>query len=65
LVLERKRRPDEQDFFVWFCAGCNAKLYEATVRFDDPTDAVKTATDKIKSDPELRTYRECSEVLSL
>jgi hypothetical protein len=35
----------EEDKFVWFCEGCGNKLYETTVRFDDPTDAVKRATD--------------------
>ena len=61
LVIERKRRPDEQDFFVWFCEGCNAKLYETTVRFDDPTDAVKLAIDRIRSDEKLRTCSHCSD----
>lgn len=64
LVVERKRHPDEQDFFVWFCEGCGTKLYEAVVRFNDPTDAVKEATDTIRSDVKLRTCRECGEVLA-
>lgn len=64
LVVERKRHPDEQDFFVWFCEGCGTKLYEAVVRFNDPTDAVKKATDTIRSDVKLRTCRECGEVLA-
>jgi len=64
LVVERKRRPDEVDRFVWFCENCSARLYETTVRFDDPTDAVKKATDTIHSDVKLRTCRECGEVLA-
>ncbi len=64
LVVERKRRPEEQDFFVWFCENCSAKLYETTVRFDDPTDAVKLATDRIRSDEKLRTCTQCGEVLA-
>ncbi len=63
-VVERKRRPDEQDLFVWFCEGCGEKLYEMRVRFDDPSDAVKTATDKIRSDAKLRTCGRCGEVLA-
>jgi len=65
LVVERQRRPDEVDRFVWFCENCRARLYEATVRFDDPTDAVKKATDTIRSDVKLRTCRECGEVLAV
>lgn len=65
LVVERKRQPDEQDLFVWFCEGCGNKLHETTVRFDDPTDAVKTATDAIRSDPKLRTCSMCGSVLAV
>ena len=28
LVLERQRRPDELDGFVWYCPKCGEKLYE-------------------------------------
>src|SRR5579885_2756026 len=28
LVIERKRLPEEQDGFVWFCQSCGNKLYE-------------------------------------
>ena len=48
-VIERRRRPDEQDRFVWYCEKCGTKLYETTVRFDDPTDAVKRANDSMKT----------------
>ena len=64
-VVERKRRPGEQDRFVWFCEGCNNKLYETSLRFDDPTDAVKKATDAIKADEKLRTCRGCGETLAV
>jgi len=64
LVVERKRRPDEVDRFVWFCEKCGSWLYEVTVRFNDPSDAVKTATDAFRSDPKLRTCRRCGEVLA-
>src|SRR5258706_1385119 len=63
-VVERKRHPGEIDLFAWFCEKCGAKLYETSVRFDDPSDAVKTATDKIRSDAALRTCRGCGEVLT-
>ena len=62
-VVERKRRPEERDLFVWFCERCGDKLYETSVRFDDPTDAVKIATHTIRSDIKLRTCRSCGEIL--
>ena len=60
-VIERKRRPEEQDRFVWFCEKCGTKLYETTVRFDDPTDAVKRANDSMKANKEFRTCPRCGE----
>ncbi len=61
-VIERRRRPDEQDRFVWYCEKCGTKLYETTVRFDDPTDAVKRANDSMKTNKEKRTCPRCGEV---
>ncbi|MBI2990680.1 MAG: hypothetical protein HYY47_00860, partial [Deltaproteobacteria bacterium] len=43
---------------------CGNKLYETTLSFDDPTDAVKLATERIRSDEKLRTCRNCGEVLA-
>jgi 3-hydroxyanthranilate 3,4-dioxygenase len=44
LVLERKRRGDEQDRFLWYCPSCDAPLYEAVRRVgdwrDDPVSEV-------------------------
>ena len=28
LVIERKRQPDEEDAFQWYCENCGNKLYE-------------------------------------
>jgi 3-hydroxyanthranilate 3,4-dioxygenase len=64
-VVERKRRPHEQDRFIWVCERCNRWLYETSVRFDDPSDAVKRATDAMKADPKLATCSGCGEVLAL
>ncbi len=61
-VIERKRRPDEQDRFVWYCEKCGTKLYETTVRFDDPTDAVKRANDSMKTNKEMQKCPRCREV---
>jgi 3-hydroxyanthranilate 3,4-dioxygenase len=47
LVLERKRRPEEDDQFLWYCAGCRAPLYRA----------VRHVTD-YRDDPVSRVYEE-------
>ncbi|HXG50895.1 MAG TPA: 3-hydroxyanthranilate 3,4-dioxygenase [candidate division Zixibacteria bacterium] len=65
LVVERKRRPEELDRFVWVCESCGTELYATDVRFDDPTDAVARATRRIQADPRLSTCRSCGERLAL
>lgn len=65
LVVERKRSPAEQDQFVWFCEGCNHALYRATVRFDDPSDAVAEAYAAIRADDRLRTCGRCGAKLEI
>ncbi|HEX9274054.1 MAG TPA: 3-hydroxyanthranilate 3,4-dioxygenase, partial [Candidatus Binatia bacterium] len=64
-VVERTRRPEEQDRFVWICEECGNTLHETTVRFDEPSDAVATATAAMKADPKLATCTRCGEVLDL
>jgi 3-hydroxyanthranilate 3,4-dioxygenase len=64
-VVERKRTKQEIDRFIWPCEECGNKLYEAEVRFDDPGDAVKKATDSLKADPALATCKNCGTVLEV
>jgi 3-hydroxyanthranilate 3,4-dioxygenase len=47
LVLERKRRPEEDDRFLWYCAGCGAEMHRA----------VRHVTD-YREDPVSRVYEE-------
>lgn len=65
LVVERKRRSDETDVFMWFCEQCGLKLYETAVRFDDPTDAVGRAYAALRADERLRTCARCGTTLPL
>jgi len=64
-VVERKRAASEMDRFIWPCEKCARNLYETEVHFDDPGDAVKRATEKLKSDPALATCKQCGEILEL
>ena len=64
-VVERKRSATEIDRFIWPCEKCGSKLYETDVRFDDPGDAVKKATDSLRSDPALARCKECGTILDL
>jgi 3-hydroxyanthranilate 3,4-dioxygenase len=64
-VVERRRESTELDRFIWVCENCQNKLYETTVRFDDPSDAVAKANAAMKADPKLATCNRCNEVLPL
>ncbi len=59
-VVERKRRPEEQDRWVWYCEKCNGQVYETSQSFDDRSEAVKCANDVLKADEKLRTCSRCS-----
>jgi 3-hydroxyanthranilate 3,4-dioxygenase len=65
LVVERKRQPHELDRFIWPCEKCGNTLYETSVRFDEPSDAVAKATQAMKTDPKLATCNRCGDVLEL
>jgi 3-hydroxyanthranilate 3,4-dioxygenase len=64
-VVERKRHASELDHFIWVCEKCSNRLYEAAVRFGDPSDAVAKATAAMKTDPKLATCNRCGAVLEL
>ena len=65
LVVERTRQPKEQDRFIWICEECGNMLHETIVRFNEPSDAVATATAAMKADPKLATCNRCGGILEL
>jgi 3-hydroxyanthranilate 3,4-dioxygenase len=65
LVVEKTRGKEEIDRFIWPCEKCGNQLYETEVRFNDPGDAVKKATDSLKADPALATCKNCGTVLEV
>jgi 3-hydroxyanthranilate 3,4-dioxygenase len=65
LVVEKTRGKEEIDRFIWPCEKCGNPLYETEVRFNDPGDAVKKATDSLKADPALVTCKNCGTVLDV
>ncbi len=64
LVLERQRRPGEQDRFVWFCERCNAKLYEVSKHVSDyREDPVSRAYEEFYASEAHRTCANCGYVM--
>ncbi len=64
-VVERKRRPEERDQWVWYCEKCNGQIYETFQSFDDGSEAVKRAYQDLKADEKLRTCSACGTPLAV
>jgi 3-hydroxyanthranilate 3,4-dioxygenase len=64
-VVERRRQPTEQDRFIWVCEGCGNQLYQVSIRFDEPSEAVATATAAMKADPNIATCNRCGAILDV
>lgn len=63
LVLERRRRPEEHDRFLWFCAACGAQLYEAVRQVADwRADPVSEVYQDFYSAESHRTCGKCGHV---
>ena len=64
IVLERKRRPGEEDQFRWFCDACGELVYETSVQVGDyRADPVGQVYRKFFADEKLRTCKKCGTVV--
>lgn len=65
LVIERKRREDEQDGLMWFCDKCNHKLYDKRFKLRSiEKDFLPTFREFYMSE-ELRTCKKCGHVMEV
>ncbi len=64
LVIERHRRPEEQDALKWFCPKCGTKMYEEYFHLKNIVTAFKPVFDKFFGTPELCTCKSCGNVLT-
>ena len=63
LVLERQRRSEEDDRFVWFCEECGAQLYEAVRHVTDyRLDPVSRVYEEFYGSESHRTCARCGHV---
>ena len=63
LVLERKRRGDEDDRFTWFCEGCGTQLHESVKHVADyREDPVSRAYEEFYGSEAHRTCTTCGHV---
>ncbi|SEU38597.1 3-hydroxyanthranilate 3,4-dioxygenase [Stigmatella erecta] len=59
LVMERRRRPEEQDGFAWFCPRCDTKLYEETLHVTHLVTQLPPVFDRFFGTPEHCTCKQC------
>ncbi len=62
LVIERKRRPDEKELFVWLCENCDEQVLSRTVTQGDIARQVSGIYEAFNADASLRTCKNCGYV---
>ena len=65
LVVERKRKPDEYEQFLWFCENCDEKVLSETVAPIDVSKQVTRIYEAFNADPARRTCKRCGYVFPL
>ncbi|GBD05874.1 3-hydroxyanthranilate 3,4-dioxygenase [bacterium HR20] len=63
LVIERKRRSDELDGFLWFCERCGEKLYEEYLHVSDIVKQLPPIFERFYGNVENRTCKTCGAVM--
>jgi 3-hydroxyanthranilate 3,4-dioxygenase len=59
LVMERRRKPEEQDGFAWFCPRCDTKLYEESLHVTHLVKQLPPVFDRFFGTPEHCTCKQC------
>ena len=59
LVIERTRRPDEHEEFLWFCENCDAQVLMRSVAPAEAATEVRGIYQTFNADPALRTCKKC------
>lgn len=63
LVIERERRPGEQDGLQWYCDRCNNLLYEEFFQLTNIETQFPPVFDRFFSSVEKRTCNRCGTVM--
>jgi 3-hydroxyanthranilate 3,4-dioxygenase len=63
VVVERRRRPEEQDGFLWFCERCGHKLYEEFLHVDDIVKQLPPVFERFYGSEENRSCPNCGAVM--
>ncbi len=64
LVIERYRKPGEEDKLMWFCESCNHKLHEASFAMSDIVNELPPIMNNFMNSESLRTCNKCGDVMA-
>ncbi len=59
IVVERQRRPEELDGFIWYCEQCGSKLYEEYLHVTDIETDLPPVFDRFYGDDSHRSCAAC------
>jgi len=62
LVIERRRRPEEQDGFLWFCDNCSYPLHAEYLHVEDIEKQLPPVFDRFYTSLPNRTCQACGAV---
>jgi 3-hydroxyanthranilate 3,4-dioxygenase len=62
LVIERRRKADENEEFIWFCERCDEKVLARTVIQGDPAAQVRRIYETFNAETTIRTCGACGYV---
>jgi len=62
LVIERQRRPEEQDGFLWYCDHCQYPLYAEYLHVNDIEKQLPPIFERFYGSPQNRTCQACGTV---
>ncbi len=63
LVVERQRRPDERDTFLWICEACGHELHRVELALTDITTELAPLFTAFWADEGLRICSRCFAVI--
>jgi len=64
LVIERKRKADEKESFLWFCEKCDAPVLSREVVQGDIGAQVRRIYEAFNADTALRTCKSCGYIFA-
>lgn len=65
LVIERYRKPEEDDGFLWFCEKCGNKLYEEYFKMTDIVQQLPVVMKNFYENEGHRTCKSCGHTMEM